>query len=486
MFDAGDAAGSEGGAVHEEGVELDAAFAGEEGAATGVEGGVVFEDGDGGFDGVGGAAAVFENGVAGGEGVGDAALVVFGHLRWDGPGAAVDEQDGSAGLHGHSTGYREWALLGAGLLLWALFDEAKAGAPHLTSRQVQRTGWRRVVAGFREGLERARTVFRTAKLFWKFMREKRPDTRPQGTIPVVRMTREGLLAAPERTLWRLGHSTVLMKLSGGFFLTDPVFAERASPVPFAGPKRFHAPPISIRELPAIKAVVISHDHYDHLDERAIRKLRKKTELFIAPRGVGAILRGWGVKAEQIRELEWWQEMEVGGVRLASTPTQHFSGRSLWNRNQTLFCSWVVMDGDFRVFYGGDSGYFDGFAQIGQKYGPFDVTLVENGAYNERWSTIHMQPEETMRAFGDLRGKWLLPIHNGTFDLAFHPWWEPMERVQALAGRDGILVCTPRFGEPARMDAMSAGDCWWRGVDGSELARVPRVASQQVSGTEVSG
>jgi L-ascorbate metabolism protein UlaG (beta-lactamase superfamily) len=303
-------------------------------------------------------------------------------------------------------------------------------------------------------------------MFWKFMHDKPAYTRPRGEIPVVRMTREGLLAAPERTLWRLGHSTVLLKLRGGFYLTDPVFAERASPVWFAGPKRFHPTPISIKELPPLRAVVLSHDHYDHLDKRAIQKLAKKAEWFIAPTGVGGHLRRWGVDAAKIRELEWWQETEIDGVRLAATPTQHFSGRSLWNRNQTLWTSWVLMDGDFRVFYGADSGYFGGFREIGAKYGPFDVTLVENGAYNVRWPVVHMQPEETVKAHQELRGKWLVPIHNGTFDLALHAWTEPMERIQGLAARDGVRVSTPRFGEAVPLMAMHEGSCWWRGVDGA--------------------
>ena len=312
--------------------------------------------------------------------------------------------------------------------------------------------------------ERVGTVLRALKLFWKFTVDKPAYTRPRGPVPVERVTPEGLAAADDRTLWRLGHSTVLMKLREEYWLTDPVFAERASPLWFAGPKRFHKPPISIGELPPLRAVVISHDHYDHLDKSAIRKLAKKTETFLVPRGVGAILAGWGVDAGKIRELEWWQETEVGGVRLAATPTQHFSGRSLWNRNQTLWTSWVIVDGEFRVFYGADSGYFSGFREIGEKYGPFDVTLIENGAYNVRWAAIHMQPEETVQAHLDLRGKWLTPIHNGTFDLAMHPWTEPMERVQSLAAEHGIAVCTPRFGEPVRMMTMNRGMCWWRGAD----------------------
>jgi L-ascorbate metabolism protein UlaG (beta-lactamase superfamily) len=319
-------------------------------------------------------------------------------------------------------------------------------------------------SGWRLFVNRAKVVARTARLFWKFSFDKPAYTRPRGQIPVVKLTREGLLASPDRTLWRLGHSSVLMKLRGEFWLTDPVFAKRASPLWFAGPKRFHTTPISIKDLPPIKTVLISHDHYDHLDRVAIRKLAKKTETFLTPPGVGALLQKWGVKAEQIRELSWWQETEIAGVRVASTPTQHFSGRSLFNRNQTGWTSYVIIDDDVRLFYSADSGYFDGFRQIGAKYGPFDVALIENGAYNVRWPVVHMQPEETVQAHRDVRGRWLLPIHNGTFDLAMHPWTEPMERVQKLAAEQRISVATPRFGEPVSITATTSGDCWWRSVE----------------------
>lgn len=317
------------------------------------------------------------------------------------------------------------------------------------------------VRGFRQ---RAGVVWRTAKLFWKFSFGKPAWTRPRGTIPVETMIREGLMAAPDRALWRLGHSTVLMKLQGGFWLTDPVFAERASPVWFAGPRRFHKPSISIAELPPLTGVVISHDHYDHLDKAAIRKLRNKAEWFVVPRGVGAIIAGWGVDHAKIVEREWWEPAELGGLRLTSAPTQHFSGRNLFRRNETLWTAWAIEDGDFRIFYGADSGYFCGFEKIGERLGPFDVTLIENGAYNVRWPAIHMQPEETVKAHKDLRGRWLVPIHHGTFDLAMHPWTEPMERLQAVAAREGVDVCTPRFGEMVRLEAMERGSCWWRGVD----------------------
>ncbi len=348
------------------------------------------------------------------------------------------------------------------------------GAMRGHSRKAEGIGALLRVWGGRLGM-----VGHAAKLFWKFSFGKPAYTRPQGVIPVERMTREGLLAAPDRTLWRLGHSSLLMKLQGGFWLTDPVFAKRASPVCFAGPRRFHRPPVSIRELPSIQCVLISHDHYDHLDKAAIRKLARKTEWFVVPRGVKAILVGWGIDDARIQELSWWQETRIpsvagNGVRLVSTPTQHFSGRTLWNRNETLFCSWVVDDQssgtDLRLFYGADSGYFGGFKEIGKRFGPFAVTMLENGAYNVGWRNIHMLPEDTIQAHVDLGGKWLLPIHHGTFDLAMHPWTEPMERIQALAAKHGTQICTPRFGEPVRLSAMDPKGCWWRGVDAVDVLR----------------
>src|SRR5471030_3475186 len=221
----------------------------------------------------------------------------------------------------------------------------------------------------------------TAKLMWTFFFNKPDGTVPTKAVPVQALTHAQLLAAPDNTLFRLGHSTLLLKLNGQFFLTDPVFSERASPVQWAGPKRFHQPPISLEELPPIEAVILSHDHYDHLDYQAVLKLADKTKYFLTPLGVGDTLIKWGIDASKIRQLDWWQGTEVDGIQFIATPSQHFSGRGLFDGNSTLWASWVMIEGHTRIFFSGDTGYFDGFKHIGEQYGPFDLTLMETGAYN---------------------------------------------------------------------------------------------------------
>jgi L-ascorbate metabolism protein UlaG (beta-lactamase superfamily) len=261
---------------------------------------------------------------------------------------------------------------------------------------------------------------------------------------------------------------MLLKLRGGFWITDPVFAERASPVQWMGPKRFHAPPIALDELPPLRGVILSHDHYDHLDRDTVLQLANTAGVFLAPLGVGDRLVAWGVDPQKVRQFDWWEGATIDGVQFTATPAQHFSGRGMFDGNKTLWASWVIVDdalpgqGDaLRVFFSGDTGYFDGFKEIGRRFGPFDVTLLETGAYDPQWPYVHMQPEQTVQAHEDLRGRWLVPVHNGTFDLAMHGWTEPFERVLALTGERGIALATPRMGERLDLSAPHPGMAWWQ-------------------------
>ena len=302
---------------------------------------------------------------------------------------------------------------------------------------------------------------KTLRLIWNALFNKPAGTTPPGTLPVQALTRAQLEAAPDRSLFRLGHSTMLIKLRGAFWLTDPVFSERASPFQWMGPKRFHQPPIALRDLPPIRGVILSHDHYDHLDRHTVEQLAGSTGVFLTPLGVGDRLIEWGIEASKVRQFDWWQGVEIDGLSFTATPAQHFSGRSLFDGNSTLWASWVIVDDDLRVFFSGDTGYFDGFKAIGERFGPFDVTFLETGAYDAQWPYVHMQPEDTVQAHVDLRGHWLMPVHNGTFDLAMHRWQEPFERVMGLTTARGIPLATPRMGERLDLAAPHRGERWWR-------------------------
>jgi L-ascorbate metabolism protein UlaG (beta-lactamase superfamily) len=315
---------------------------------------------------------------------------------------------------------------------------------------------------------------KTLSIAWNVLFRKPAGTAPAGPLPVDALTREQLDAAPDRSLYRLGHSTMLLKLRGQFWLTDPVFAERASPFRRFGPKRFHAPPIALEDLPPLRGVILSHDHYDHLDRETVLALASKTGVFLTPLGVGDRLIEWGIEASKVRQFDWWQSVEIDGLAFTATPAQHFSGRSLFDGNSTLWASWVIVDDALRVFFSGDTGYFDGFKTIGERLGPFDVTLLETGAYDAQWPYVHMQPDETVQAHVDLCGHWLVPVHNGTFDLAMHRWQEPYERVVGLTAARGIPLATPRVGERLDLSAPHRGRKWWREVE----ERVPEPATSR--------
>ncbi|WP_427383510.1 MBL fold metallo-hydrolase [Janibacter sp. G56] len=286
---------------------------------------------------------------------------------------------------------------------------------------------------------------------------------PSGDVPIIR----GPIAhAPDGThvTW-LGHSSVLVQVDGVGVLIDPVWSDRCSPSQQVGPRRWHPVPCAIDELPTVHAVVISHDHYDHLDMHSIKELaaRDAQTRFVVPLGVGAHLEKWGVESARIDELDWHEEVAVAGVRLVATPAQHFSGRGLV-RDATLWASWVIAGPTTRVFYSGDTGYCDAFAEIGERHGPFDATLIQVGAYDAGWPLVHMTPEQGINTHEDVRGGLLVPLHWATFNLAFHPWSEPVERLVTEAARRGVSTHVPRPGE--RIDVAAPPterSPWWRAL-----------------------
>ncbi|RVU86520.1 hydrolase [Leucothrix sargassi] len=296
----------------------------------------------------------------------------------------------------------------------------------------------------------------------RYITEKKVDSEPKNDLPLAPLNRQILedLSDDGLHLVKLGHSSMLIKASGKYLLIDPVFSDRASPFSFIGPKRFQPTPISIDELPTIGAVLISHNHYDHLDKAAIKKLVSKTKQFLVPMGVEGDLQKWGVDKAKVTRFNWWQELNIDDILFAFTPSQHFSGRGLGDGDKTLWGSWVIKAADKSLYFSGDSGYFDGFKAIGEKYGPFDLTMIETGAYNKDWPDVHMFPNESVQAHIDLQGKMMLPIHNSTFDLSFHAWYEPLKRVTSEAEKRQVQLTTPVVGEVFTVE-QSRDEPWWK-------------------------
>lgn len=303
----------------------------------------------------------------------------------------------------------------------------------------------------------------TAAVMWKFLFHKSPEAAPPGPLPtqpldslaIVRKTPDMV-----RVTW-FGHSASLLEIAGQNILLDPMLSVKMGPVSWATPKRYNRElAITPEKLPYIAAVLISHDHYDHLDLATIDKIKDKVGQFYVPLGIGAHLRAWGVPRARITEMNWGDQATLPGLLLHCTPSRHFSGRGLTNRNSTLWCSWVVQAPTKRVFYTGDGGYGPHFAAIGQQYGPFDLAVVECGQYNEGWAEIHMRPEQSVQAARDVRAAVMLPVHWGAFTESLHAWNEPVKRATAEATRLGQVITTPHLGEPVTLGTALPKSRWW--------------------------
>jgi L-ascorbate metabolism protein UlaG (beta-lactamase superfamily) len=286
---------------------------------------------------------------------------------------------------------------------------------------------------------------------------------PAGGVPLAEPAPRA--DAQELAVTWLGHATALLEIDGYRLLTDPVWSERCSPSRTVGPQRLHPPPMPLESLPALDAVVISHDHYDHLDMDTVRSLaRTQRATFVTALGVGAHLREWGIPASRIVELDWHAGFQIDELRLTATPARHFSGRFL-SRNNTLWSSWVIAGPRHRAFFGGDTGYTRSFADIGAQHGPFDLTLLPIGAYNKAWPDIHMNPEEAVAAHRDLNGDSaggvMVPIHWATFRLAPHPWAEPADRLLEAAASAGVDVAVPKPGGRVGAGGAAPIERWWR-------------------------
>jgi len=302
---------------------------------------------------------------------------------------------------------------------------------------------------------------------------------PTTPIPVVH-TDPTLFDTPPPTGLRVtwfGHSSLLIEIDGHRILTDPLWGDRASPYTWIGPERWYAPTLPLDRLPEVDAIVLSHDHYDHLDYPTIVALSDRDTTFIAPLGVGAHLAAWGVPENRIVELDWWEKVAVGDLELVCTPSRHASGRHLLDQNHTLWAGWAVIGKNHRAFFSGDTGLFPGMREIGKRLGPFDVAMIEVGAYDAAWPDWHIGPEQAVRADELLGGKVLIPIHWGLFNLAAHGWTEPIERTVAAAEASGVKLAVPRPGESVEPHALPPFERWWPEVPWRTAAEYPIVSTR---------
>ncbi len=253
-----------------------------------------------------------------------------------------------------------------------------------------------------------------------------------------------------------------MELDGKKIFLDPILGDVLGPHPLIGSKRFNDTlPLAIENIPNLDAVIISHDHYDHLDYGSIKKLKDRVAHFYVPLGVGAHLISWGVREDKITEMDWWESISFSGIKLTATPSRHFSGRGITDRFSTQWSSWVIKGENANIYFSGDSGYDSHFKEIGDKFGPFDLAIMECGQYDAQWPLIHMMPEETVQASIDVKGELLLPIHWGAFKLGLHSWTDPIERVTTEASLKNVTITTPIIGETVIVGEPIPTSEWWK-------------------------
>lgn len=292
-----------------------------------------------------------------------------------------------------------------------------------------------------------------------------PLATPPRPLPVVQVDPSRFATPPVtglRVTW-LGHSTNLLEIDGQRLLLDPVWAARSSPVQWAGPKRWYAPLLPLDSLPAVDAVLISHNHFDHLDQSVVEGLKARNPRYVVGLGLGATLEEWGVPRDRIIELDWWDTAQVGDLRITSTPARHASGRGILDQGKTLWMGFSIAGGAHKVYYSGDTGPMRDAAEIGERLGPFDLTLVECGQYDPAWPDWHMAPEQSLALHKAVGGKVMMPVHWGLFKLAFHSWKDPVERLTKANAADSQTILVPRPGQSFEPEAAGDMPRWWEGI-----------------------
>lgn len=288
---------------------------------------------------------------------------------------------------------------------------------------------------------------------------KPKDSVPPGPLPFIKMDLHSLKSDKPVIIW-FGHSSYFIRIEGKNILVDPVFSGNASPFTFAVKSFKGSDVFQSGDMPEIDVMIITHDHYDHLDYKTFAELKNKVKLICTPLGVGSHLAYWGFDPSRIIEFDWWNIHHIhANMQIIATPARHFSGR-LFARGKTLWSAFILQTREYKLFLGGDGGYDHHFKSIGAQYGPFDLAILEAGQYNTSWPQIHMMPEETVQAAIDLKTKVLLPVHWGKFALAFHSWNEPIKRLTEKAKTVGLEVTTPRIGEPVVVGENYPHDPWW--------------------------